>query len=156
MYHRYVANIGGWSKCEGGQLERFYCTYYIHVTLITGKKELFSRKTSATSNISLKLLHRLISNFDTTFYSNRSRFLYNYHIQVTPITGKKMHFSRKTAPPGVNKMCAVLLPPGVNQMCAELLPPNVNQMCATLLPPGVNKSVLYCCHRVSTKCVLYC
>jgi hypothetical protein len=28
-YHRYVANIGGWSKCEGGQLDRFYCIYSI-------------------------------------------------------------------------------------------------------------------------------
>jgi hypothetical protein len=125
---------------------------------------IFSRKTSATSHICLvspKLLHRLISNFDTTFHSNRSRVLYTYYIHVTPVTGKKKAFFEKNqrhqphllhvtathaAPPAPSvarksntRYTNILLPPGVNQMCAVRLPPGVNQMCAVLLPPGVTQ-----------------
>jgi hypothetical protein len=49
--------------------------------------------------ISPKLLHRSISNYDTTLHSNKSMFSYTYYIHVTPVTGQKMLFSRKPLKP---------------------------------------------------------
>jgi hypothetical protein len=46
----------------------------------------------------LKLLHRLPSNFDTTFNSNRSVFSYMYHTHGTPNTRRNMKYVCRSGP----------------------------------------------------------
>jgi hypothetical protein len=51
QFHQYVVNIGRWSSYEGGQLDRFYCTYSTNIcteysVLFSSKYRLFNNSTS--------------------------------------------------------------------------------------------------------------